>query len=107
MPTRSVLLDVRLFTLASGSTGGMDQSAIEGIMQRAVAAVGQQCCAQISAPNLQTSTAGGWWQIGTVLIPGEWIAWLVYWHPELERGWLWGIRWNGNGATPRRFESRD
>jgi hypothetical protein len=104
MPTRLVLLDVRLFTWAPMGLGGMDQSAIESIMQRAVAAVGQPCRSQIADRNLIRKRPDSWWCIGTMRLMDGSKAWQVYWHPELGRGWLWGIRILADGVQPRRFD---
>jgi hypothetical protein len=105
MPTRSRFLEVRLFTVASRRAGGMDQSNIEQAMQRAVAAVGRECRSHAADRNLIQKRPDGWYCRGSVSLMDSSKAWQVYWHPELERGWLWGIvRLKPHGVMPRRFQ---
>src|SRR5689334_1458595 len=104
MPTRSVLLDVRLSIVAPRGPVGMDQRTIEHVMQRAITAIARPCYFHIAEPNLIQPRPDGWWCIGTVRLVDETKEWQVYWHPELGRGWLWGIaRLQPRRVMPRRF----
>lgn len=81
----------------------MTPSDIEAAMQRAIAAVGRPCRSHVTDRNLIRPRPDGWWCIGTVgLLDGS-KSWQVYWHPEKQKGWLWGIRHLEKGVQPRRF----
>jgi hypothetical protein len=81
----------------------MDDAEIDAVMQRAISAVGRPCFYSLVPRHLMRARDDGWIHIGTVNIPEEWKAWTVYWHPELEQGWLWAMRWTHKGVQPRRF----
>jgi hypothetical protein len=86
----------------------MDQRTIEHVMQRAITAIARPCYFHIAEPNLIQPRPDGWWCIGTVRLVDESKEWQVYWHPELGRGWLWGIaRLQPRRVMPRRFEPPD
>jgi hypothetical protein len=81
----------------------MRQSELEHAMAKAVAAVDGPCHWTITDRNLTQRRPDGWWCIGTVSLVDGSKAYQVYWHPELGRGWLWGIRMLPEGVSPRRF----
>jgi hypothetical protein len=85
----------------------MDDEQAGRILERAAAALGKPSRRQVTMREHRRFDQRGWILVGTVIEQDSGKAFQAYWHPETERGWLWGLIMLPNGVVPRRFEPPD
>ena len=85
----------------------MDDTQAKTVMECAAGALGKASRQYIAMRDHRRQDERGWVMVGSLIVEDSGKAYQVYWHPETERGWLWGLVMLPNGVVPRRFDPPD